>query len=110
MYTEFVKLEWKDALRHLYRGKRIYTLRKYFRNAFARDAGLRIDHLLLSPSLKNRRVAGGVAREVRSWESRAGLDRTGGCRPDPVPEESAGLMARKLKTSGSSISPLLRHR
>jgi endonuclease/exonuclease/phosphatase family metal-dependent hydrolase len=41
---------------------------KYFRNAFARDAGLRIDHLLLSPSLKNRLVAGGVAREVRSWE------------------------------------------
>jgi hypothetical protein len=41
---------------------------EYFRNAFARDAGLRIDHLLLSPSLKNRLVAGGVAREVRSWE------------------------------------------
>jgi exonuclease III len=34
----------------------------------SRDAGLRIDHLLLSPSLKNRLVAGGVAREVRSWE------------------------------------------
>jgi endonuclease/exonuclease/phosphatase family metal-dependent hydrolase len=42
--------------------------RKYFRNAYARDAGLRIDHLLLSPALKNRLVAGGVAREVRSWE------------------------------------------
>jgi exodeoxyribonuclease-3 len=57
---------------------------EYFRNAFARDAGLRIDHLLLSPSLKNRLVAGGVAREVRSWEkqrSRAGLDRTEGSRP-----------------------------
>jgi exodeoxyribonuclease-3 len=67
-YAEFVKLGWKDALRHLYPGKRIYTFWKYFRNAFARDAGLRIDHLLLSPSLKNRLVAGGVAREVRSWE------------------------------------------
>ena len=39
-----------------------------YRIPFARDAGLRIDHLLLSPSLKNRLVAGGVAREVRSWE------------------------------------------
>jgi hypothetical protein len=48
---------WKDALRHLYLGKRIYTFWKYFRNAFARDAGLRIDHLLLSPSLKNRSIA-----------------------------------------------------
>ena len=65
---EFVKLGWKDALRHLYPGKRIYTFWKYFRNAFARDAGLRIDHLLLSPSLKHHLVAGGVAREVRSWE------------------------------------------
>ena len=58
-------------------GKRIYTFWKYFRNAFARDAGLRIDHLLLSPSLKNRLVAGGVAREVRSWEKPAITRRLG---------------------------------
>ena len=49
-------------------GKRIYTFWKYFRNAFARDAGLRIDHLLLSPALQGRLVRGGVARDVRSWE------------------------------------------
>ncbi len=76
-YAEFVKLGWKDALRHLYPGKRIYTFWKYFRNAFARDAGLCIDHLLLSPSLKNRLVAGGVAREVRSWEKPAITRRRG---------------------------------
>jgi exodeoxyribonuclease-3 len=52
-YAEFVKLGWQDALRDLYPGKRIYTFWKYFRNAFARDAGLRIDHLLLSSSLKH---------------------------------------------------------
>jgi exodeoxyribonuclease-3 len=67
-YAEFVKLGWSDALRALNPGKRIYTFWKYFRNAFARDAGLRIDHLLLSPALKARLVAGGVAREVRGWE------------------------------------------
>jgi exodeoxyribonuclease-3 len=39
---------------------------KYFRNAFARDAGLRIDHLLLSPSLADRLVATGVERDVRA--------------------------------------------
>jgi exodeoxyribonuclease-3 len=63
-----VKLGWSDALRDLNPGKRIYTFWQYFRNAFARDAGLRIDHLLLSPALKPRLVSGGVAREARGWE------------------------------------------
>jgi hypothetical protein len=54
--------------RRAHRRANLHFFWKYFRNAFARDAGLRIDHLLLSLSLKNRVVAGGVAREVRSWE------------------------------------------
>jgi hypothetical protein len=60
-------------------GERIYTFWKYFRNAFARDAGLRIDHLLPSPSLAARLVAAGVDREGAGRgtleRSRAGLDR-----------------------------------
>jgi exodeoxyribonuclease-3 len=48
--------------------ERIYTFWKYFRNAFARDAGLRIDHLLLSPPLAGRLVAAGVDRDVRARE------------------------------------------
>jgi exodeoxyribonuclease-3 len=59
---------WTDALRALHPDERIYTFWKYFRNAFARDAGLRIDHLLLSPSLAGRLVAAGVDREVRARE------------------------------------------
>jgi exodeoxyribonuclease-3 len=39
-----------------------------FPQRVCRDAGLRLDHLLLSPSLENRLVAGGVARAVRSWK------------------------------------------
>src|SRR5690348_6345095 len=39
-----------DALHALHPGERIYTFWKYFRNAFARNAGLRINHLLLSPT------------------------------------------------------------
>ena len=35
---------------------------------FARDAGLRIDHFLLSPALADRLVSGDVDREARSWE------------------------------------------
>jgi exodeoxyribonuclease III len=59
---------WTDALRTLHPGERIYTFWDYFRNAFARDAGLRIDHLLLSPEVTPRLTAAGVDREVRSWE------------------------------------------
>ena len=59
---------WLDALRALYPGERIYTFWDYFRNRYARNAGLRIDHLLLSPSLAGRLAAAGVDREVRGWE------------------------------------------
>jgi exodeoxyribonuclease-3 len=59
---------WTDALRALHPNKRIYTFWDYFRNAWERDAGLRLDHLLLSPSVADRLVAGGVDREVRGWE------------------------------------------
>jgi exodeoxyribonuclease-3 len=67
-YAKLVGQGWTDSIRTLYPGKRVYTFWKYFRNAFARDAGLRIDHILLSPSLAPLLAAGGVAREVRSWE------------------------------------------
>ncbi|MGA8760720.1 MAG: exodeoxyribonuclease III [Stellaceae bacterium] len=67
-YRRLVAQGWTDALRTLHPGERVYTFWKYFRNAFARDAGLRIDHLLLSPSLAGRLVAAGVHREVRARE------------------------------------------
>ncbi len=59
---------WTDALRKLHPDEKIYTFWDYFRNAYGRDAGLRIDHLLLSPHLDSRLVAAGVDRHVRGWE------------------------------------------
>jgi exodeoxyribonuclease-3 len=59
---------WTDALRTLHPNERIYTFWKFFRNAYARNAGLRIDHLLLSPPLAGRLVAAEVDREARGWE------------------------------------------
>jgi exodeoxyribonuclease-3 len=59
---------WTDALRKMYPNERIYTFWDYFRNAFARNAGLRIDHFLLSPGLETRLLAAGVDREVRAKE------------------------------------------
>lgn len=59
---------WTDALRALHPDARLYTFWDYFRNAFGRDAGLRLDHLLLSPSLAPRLRAAGVDRAVRGWD------------------------------------------
>ncbi len=65
-FHDLVSQGWTDAIRTLYPQERIYTFWKYFRNAFARDAGLRIDHFLLSPSLAKRLRDGGVDRDVRA--------------------------------------------
>jgi exodeoxyribonuclease-3 len=67
-YARLVKQGWTDALRHRHPGERIYTFWDYFRNAWPRDAGLRIDHLLLSPSLAGRLKDAEVDRKVRGWE------------------------------------------
>ncbi|WP_267387408.1 exodeoxyribonuclease III [Sphingomonas sp. GC_Shp_3] len=67
-YARLVDQGWTDALRHLHRDERIYTFWDYFRNAYGRDAGLRIDHLLLSPALAPRLIDAQVDRHVRGWE------------------------------------------
>ncbi|RYF88301.1 MAG: exodeoxyribonuclease III [Chitinophagaceae bacterium] len=59
---------WTDALRTLYPNEVIYTFYDYFRNAYGRNAGLRIDHFLLSEKLKSRLLAGGTDHHVRGWE------------------------------------------
>lgn len=67
-YAKLVAQGWTDALRKQHPGEKIYTFWDYFRNAYARDAGLRIDHLLLTPDLAKRLTAANVDREVRGWE------------------------------------------
>src|SRR5688572_22517540 len=67
-YKKLVDQGWTDALRTLYPDKKISTFWDYFRNAFIRDAGIRIDHFLLSPQLAGKLYKAGVDRHVRSWE------------------------------------------
>ena len=67
-FERLVAQGWTDSLRTLHPSERIYTFWDYFRNAFGRDAGLRIDHLLLSPVLAARLTAAGVDRDVRGKE------------------------------------------
>jgi exodeoxyribonuclease-3 len=59
---------WTDALRKLYPNETIYTFWDYFRNSFERNAGLRIDHFLLSPLVAPLLANAGVDTLVRSWE------------------------------------------
>jgi len=59
---------WTDAIRTLYPEEKIYTFWDYFRNAYGRNAGLRIDHFLLSPDVSKRLKAAGVDKDVRGWE------------------------------------------
>lgn len=58
---------WTDALRRMHPDERIYTFWDYFRNAWGRNAGLRIDHLLLSHALAGDLAAAEVDRAVRGW-------------------------------------------
>ena len=67
-YKKLVTQGWTDALRDLYPNETIFTFWDYFRNAYNRNAGIRIDHFLLSPQLAKQLTAAGVDREVRSWE------------------------------------------
>jgi exodeoxyribonuclease-3 len=67
-YEKLMAQGWTDALRELHPGQRIYTFWDYFRNAYGRDAGLRIDHLLLNAPARRRLQSAGVDRHVRGWE------------------------------------------
>jgi exodeoxyribonuclease-3 len=67
-FHNLVAQGWTDAIRKLYPDETIYTFWDYFRNAYGRNAGLRIDHFLLSPALSKRLKAAGVDKHVRGWE------------------------------------------
>lgn len=67
-FKKLVDQGWTDAIRKLYPDETVYTFWDYFRNAYGRNAGLRIDHFLLSPQLNKKLIAGGVDKEVRGWE------------------------------------------
>jgi len=67
-FKTLVDQGWTDAIRKLYPDEVIYTFFDYFRNAYGRNAGLRIDHFLLSPHVDKRLLSAGVDRNVRGWE------------------------------------------
>jgi exodeoxyribonuclease III len=67
-YRRLLAQGWLDAINARHPGKAVYTFWDYFRDRFARDAGLRIDHLLLNPPAAARLQDAGVDRAVRGRE------------------------------------------
>jgi exodeoxyribonuclease-3 len=65
-YERLLGRGWIDALRTRHPDERVFTFWDYFRHAFPRDAGLRIDHLLLNNAAAKRLGEAGVDRSVRA--------------------------------------------
>jgi exodeoxyribonuclease III len=56
---------WADALRTVHPDGPLWTFWSYLRNRWPNDKGLRLDHLLISPSLAGRLIGAGVDRSAR---------------------------------------------
>lgn len=65
LFAALLAKGWTDALREMYPDKAPYTFWTYWRGRFERDAGLRIDHLLLDPLMADRLEKAGVDRKIR---------------------------------------------
>ena len=90
-YRELVAQGWTDAIRHLHPDERIYTFWHYWRNSFERDAGIRIDHALLSPSSRQETEGGRrrphAARLGKDQRPRADVGRGGSLNCNCWPKE-----------------------
>jgi len=64
-YRRLLSQGWVDAVRALHPAAPMYTFWDYKRNRWERDGGLRIDHILLSPTARERLQEAGVDRETR---------------------------------------------
>ena len=67
-FARLLEQGWTDAIRKKHPDETVYTFWDYIRNRWPRDAGLRLDHLLLSKRLAKRLVGSDVDRDVRGRE------------------------------------------
>ena len=67
-YRRLLADGWTDALRTRHPAGGVWTFWDYQAGAWQRDAGFRIDHLLLSPQAADRLVEAGVDKEYRGRE------------------------------------------
>jgi exodeoxyribonuclease-3 len=67
-FRALINLGLTDAIRAASDASDLYTFWDYQAGAWAKDDGIRIDHLLLSPQAADRMVDAGIDRHVRSWD------------------------------------------
>jgi exodeoxyribonuclease-3 len=67
-YRRLLEQGWTDALRTMHLDQPMFTFWEYFRESWSRDAGLRLDHLLLNPAAAKLLTDAGVDRDVRREE------------------------------------------
>ncbi|MGF6175287.1 exodeoxyribonuclease III [Ensifer sp. 4252] len=67
-YRQLLDQGWLDAIRKVHPEGAIYTFWDYRRNRWQRDAGLRLDHVLLSTKLRRRLSGAGIDRYVRGLD------------------------------------------
>jgi exodeoxyribonuclease III len=68
-FRRLLEQGWIDAIRKRHPDAAVYTFWDYMRNRWPRDAGLRLDHILLSKKLARRLTAAGVDRDVRGEDN-----------------------------------------
>jgi exodeoxyribonuclease-3 len=69
LFARLLAQGWTDALRKLHPEGPLWTFWDYKRERWQKDKGMRLDHLLLSPAIADRRVSGGVDRWMRGEEN-----------------------------------------
>ncbi len=116
LFRKLLGQGWVDTIRALHPDAPMYTFWDYKRNRWPRDAGLRIDHLLLNPSAAKRLKAAGVDRDIRgddnasdhapAWielrDAKPHARRSATAKANPAP-----VKQRAPKSSPSKTSPLL---
>ncbi|WP_371183707.1 exodeoxyribonuclease III [Xanthomonas sacchari] len=124
-YAELLAQGWTDSLRHVHGERRVYTFWDYFRQHWQRDAGLRIDHLLLNPPLAARLRDAGVDRWVRdlphasdhapTWVTLGAPPARGAAKSSAKPRRSVegagskttrGAAKKTARASASGAAPL----
>jgi exodeoxyribonuclease-3 len=116
-FQRLMKQGWTDAVRMLHPDKPMYSFWDYMRNRWQRDAGLRLDFILVSSDLARRLVAAGVDRSVRGRHNAsdhapvwATLDMTARKRRQPAakvgatPAQSKGNLRPTLIIDGDSFA------
>ncbi len=89
---------WTDAIRARHPVGPVYTFWTYLRDRWARDAGLRLDHILLSPSLAGRLLDAGVDKDVRGEPEASDHAPAWAILGDDSPARSDGI--RKATSAG----------